>query len=250
MTGEVPFSLADHIVQRSVDSSIILFDSLAVILWICCLLYHKYWRPFYFCIIGYCVYYFVDAILWMQFMNVRWIHSSYNPFLVQLWLQLGPGIIHPSFVILMFESVFGPQRNDIKREFWIVLFLLVQFTPCLLQQSFKFGNLIEVGRTMQSQRWLFVLLAGIGYMILIQQKVSRKNLWLIFMICFGVEGCFELSLYISDIRIASMKTMIVDSIIEFNVGAGLIFYLWKLMMSNYELELMNYKEKDDDSKLV
>ena len=243
-------SLTDHLVQRSVDSSIIVFDSIAVLVWILCLLYHKHRRALYFCIIGYTVYYFVDAIVWMQFMNVRWIHSPYNPYLVQLWLQLGPGIIHPSFVILMFESTFGPERTSIKREFWVILFILVQFTPCLLQQSFKFGSVIEVGRSMQSQRWLFVLLAGIGYMVLIQQQVSRKNLWLIFMICFGVEGCFELSLFISDIRIASLKTMIVDSIIEFNVGAGLIFYIWKLMMSKDELELMKYQDGDDDQKFV
>lgn len=220
----------EHIVQRSVDSSIIVFDVLAVLLWIGCLLYHKQWRPLSFCAIGFVVYYLVDAVIWMKFMGVRWISSKFNPYLVQIWLQLGPGVIHPSFVVLMFEGTFGPNRKNMKREFWILLFLVVQFTPCFLQQSFKFNQLIEVGRNMQSQRWLFFILGALGYFYLIQQQMTPKNLWIVFLICFGVEGCFELSLYISDIRVASIKTMLVDAVLEFNVGAGLIFYLWKCMI--------------------
>lgn len=253
MSSVLATDFAEHLVQRSVDSSIILFDTIAVIIWISCLIYNKQWRPILFCIIGYSVYYLVDAIIWMKLMKVRWIHSTFNPFLVQAWLQLGPGIIHPSFAVLMLESIFRPKRKLVNREFWIVLFVLVQFTPCLLQQSFKFNNIIEVGRTMQTQRWLFVLLGGIGYLYLIWQKVSSSCLFKLFLLCFAIEGCFELSLYISDIRIASIKTMIVDSVIEFNVGAGLIFTMWKALLNKEERELLNcynYKIKDEENSLI
>lgn len=238
-------NITEHIVQRSVNSSIIIFDIIAVIVWIGCLLYTKQYRPFYFCIIGLVVYYIVDAIIWMKFMGVRWIESKYNPYLLEIWLQLGPGVIHPSFAVLMLEGTFGPKRAEVKREFWVLLFILVQFTPCFLQQSFKFSDTIQVGRNMQSQRWLFLVLAILGYFYLIQQKMSVSNLWKMFLICFAVEGCFELSLYISDIRVASLKTMMVDSVLEFNVGAGLIFYLWKCMIPKSERVHMDYGQNSE-----
>ena len=162
-----------------------------------------------------------------------------NPYLVQLWLQLGPGVIHPSFVCLMLEGTFGPYRQTIRREFWFVLFLGVQFVPALMQQTIHFGSLIRISRDMNSQRWIFVLLAVIGYLYLISKHVSIPNLWKLFLICVTVEGCFEVSLYISGIRKATLQTMIVDAIIEFNVGAGLVVVLWRSFYSAEEKSRMS-----------
>lgn len=223
-------NLSEHIVQRSVDASIILFDCVAVLIWIACLIYNKQWRPLYFCGIGFVVYYVVDAVIWMLIMKVRWIDSRYNPYLIQIWLQLGPGVIHPSFAVLMLEGTFGPNRQKVNRSFWALLFLLVQFTPCFLQQSFQWNDRIVIGRNMGSQRWLFVVLSILGYFYLIHLKMNAADLWKCFLIAFSVEGLFELSLYVSDIRVASLKTMLIDSVLEFNVGIGLIFFLWKCMI--------------------
>ena len=58
-----------------------------------------------------------------------------------------------------------------------------------------------------------------------------------------VEGCFELSLYLSEIRQATLETMILDSIIEFNVGAGLIVYLWRCMCTKEERAQMKFNDE-------
>ena len=233
-------NVGDHVVQREVNSSIILFDVIAVLIWIIALIRNKRWIALVFSGIGFALYYFIDAIVWMTWMKSRSIESSMNPYLVQLWLQLGPGVIHPSFVCVMLEGTFGPYRQTIRREFWLVLFLGVQFVPALMQQTFQFGSLIQVSRNMNSQRWIFVLIAVLGYLYLISKHVSVPNLWKLFLICVTVESCFELSLFISGIRKATLQTMIVDSLIEFNVGAGLVVALWRLFYSAEEKSRMSF----------
>ena len=58
-----------------------------------------------------------------------------------------------------------------------------------------------------------------------------------------VEGCFELSLYLSEIRKATLETIILDSVIEFNVGAGLIVFLWRCMYSKEERAQMRFNDE-------
>ena len=244
----------EHIVQREVDSSIILFDAIAVVLWLCALYINKQWKAMMFCGIGFVVYYIVDAIIWMAIMKVRVIESSMNPYLLEIWLQLGPGVIHPSFFCLMLEGTFGPQRKETRRELWIILFIGVQFVPAFLQASIKFHSTIRVCRFMSSQRWLFLLVAVLGYLYLEINHVSGTNMLKIFMYCVMVEGFFELSLLFSGIREATLQTIFIDSILEFNVGAGVIVAIWRALYSKKERILMDFgpevfkqKEEKDPS---
>lgn len=230
----------EHIVQREVDSSIILYDTVAVVIWLCALYMNKQWKAMMFSGIGFVVYYLVDAILWLTIMKVRVIESSINPYLVEVWLQLGPGVIHPSFFCLMLEGTFGPRRKETRRELWIILFIGVQFIPAFLQSSIQFHDVIKICRNMNSQRWLFVLVAVIGYLYLAINRVSGINLWKIFLYCVIVEGFFEFSLLFSGIRVASLQTIFIDSILEFNVGAGIIVALWRSMYSEKERALMDF----------
>lgn len=230
----------EQIVMREVNGSIIFFDVLAVTIWIIALVHYRQWRALIVAGIGFIIYYLVDAILWMTIMGIRSIETTnnINPYLVQIWLQLGPGIIHPSWVILMLEGTFGPNKHDVKREFWIILFILVQFTPAFAQQSIKCGGQIMIMRNMQSQRWVFILIGCLGYLLLVYRHLSAKDLQKIFLICTSVETCFELSLLLSDIRKASFQTVFVDCIIEFNVGAGVVFELWSHLLSKKEREFL------------
>lgn len=226
----------EHVVMREVNSSIILYDAVAVMIWIGALISNKQWRALKLSFIGFLVYYVVDAIIWMSFMKVRVIESTnhINPYLIQIWLQLGPGVIHPSWVVLMFEGTFGPKKGETRREFWVLLFLLVQFTPAFMQQNLTFGGQIVIARNMQSQRWLFILIGLLGYLYLVYRRVSVKCLWQLFLICTSVETCFEVSLLVSDIRKATLQTIIIDSVIEFNVGAAIILEVWRKLMSKGE----------------
>ena len=230
----------ENIVQREVDSSIILFDVIAVALWLYALYANKQWTAMKFCGIGFVVYYVVDAIIWMAIMKVRVIESSINPYLVEIWLQLGPGVIHPSFFCLMLEGTFGPRRKEVKREFWIILFIGVQFVPAFLQSSFCFYDTIKISRNMNTQRWFFVLVAVLGYLYLEKNRVSGTNMLKIFMYSVIVEGFFEFSLLFSGIRKATFQTIFIDSILEFNVGAGIIVALWRMLYSKDERALMDF----------
>lgn len=230
----------EQIVMREVSGSIIFFDFLAVTIWIMALIRNKQWRALIVAGIGFVIYYLVDAILWMTIMGVRSIETTHNinPYIVQIWLQLGPGIIHPSWVILMLEGTFGPNKQNMKREFWVILFILVQFTPAFAQQSIKFGGQIMIMRNMQSQRWIFILIGCIGYLFLIYRNVSAKSLFKIFVICTAVETCFELSLLLSDVRKATLQTVFLDCVIEFNVGAGVIVELWRFLLPRKERDFL------------
>ena len=151
----------------------------------------------------------------------------------QHWLSLTPFLL-----ILMLEGTFGPNKHHTKREFWVILFLLVQFTPAFAQQSVKFGGQIMIMRNMQSQRWIFILIGCLGYLYLIYRQVSAKALLKIFVICTSVETCFELSLLLSDVRKATLQTVFLDCIVEFNVGAGIIFELWRFLLPKKERDFI------------
>ena len=235
--------LGDSVVERQVNTSIVLFDVLAVSVWLIALAINNQRRPLLFSGIGFLVYYFIDAIVWMSLMKTRTIQSPFNPYLTELWLQLGPGIIHPSFFCLMLEGTFGPRRKEVRKEFWVTLFIAVQFVPAFMQQSIQLEDTIVVSRTMKTQRWLFILLGVLGYMYLISLHVSVPNLWRICLYSIVVEGCFELSLYLSGIRQASLEAMVLNSVIEFNVGAGLIVYIWRCMCTKEERARMQFNDE-------
>lgn len=151
----------------------------------------------------------------------------------------------------MLEGTFGPQRHTIRKEFWILLFMLVQFTPAFMQKSIKGSFTIFVSRTMDSQRWLFILIALLSYLFLVYKNVTVKNMWKIFFICAGVETCFEFSLFLSDIRNASLKTILIDCVLEFNVGAALVLYLWRGMFPENERQSIDDVLTDaTDDKLI
>ena len=238
--------LGESVVARQVNGSIVFFDAIAVSIWLIALAVNKQKRPLIFSGIGFVVYYFVDAIVWMTLMKTRVVDSPFNPYLVQVWLQLGPGVIHPSFFCVLLEGTFGPQRKEVRKEFWVTLFIAVQFIPAFMQESFQLNTTITIYRDMKTQRWLFVLLGVLGYMYLISLRVSVSNLWKIFLYSVVVEGCFELSLFVSGIRQATLETMILDSVIEFNVGAGLIVFLWRCMCSQEERARMTFDDEACD----
>ena len=247
MSTLISSALSEHTVAREVSSSIILFDTMAVIIWMSVLVYYNKRRAICFALIGFVIYYLVDAILWMTIMKIRWIESAYNRYLIQVWLQLGPGVIHPSFVCMMFEGTFGAKKENEKRELWFLLFLLVQFTPCFMQLQFPGHSTIRVGRTMESQRWIFILVSLLGYLYLVYKNVSVKKLLQIFLICTSVEALFELSLYTSGIRKATLLTIIMDSILEFNVGAAFVVVLWRLFHSEIDRESLDFGPKAFES---
>lgn len=76
-------------------------------------------------------------------------------------------------------------------------------------------------------------------------------MWKIFFICAGVETCFEFSLFLSDIRNASLKTILIDCVLEFNVGAALVLYLWRGMFPENERQSIDDVLTDaTDDKLI
>ena len=220
-----------QIVSREVYFSVVYFDLAAVVLWIALILINKHYRPAIFMAVGYAIYLLVDAVFWMAILKIRVIHSDISPWLIQLWLQLGPGIIHPSWVCLMLEGTFGREedRKRINRTFWTFAFFLVQFCPVFFQQSFHTDDKIVVSRTMDSQRGFFILFGCLGYMYLCYQKVPVKHILTLLLIGFTAEGFFEFSLFLSGVRQESLKTVLFDSLLEFNVGMPYIFILWIMM---------------------
>ncbi|KAK8792044.1 hypothetical protein WA158_005421 [Blastocystis sp. Blastoise] len=230
-------------VSRQLYSSCIYFDIVAVLIWIASVNVNYHWRASLFMAIGFIVYYLVDAVFWMEILKIRIIDSSINPWLLQIWLQLGPGVIHPSWVCLMIEGTFGTKemREKINRTFWTFFFFMVQFCPAFFQLSYHTDDLITVSRTMSSQRGFFILFGCLGYMYLCYQRVSLRDILKLLAIGTTAEGFFEFSLYLSGIRQQSLRTVLFDSLIEFNVGMPYIVIIWILMIKRDQRNDLNFE---------
>jgi hypothetical protein len=187
--------------------------------------------PILFSAIGLVVYYLVDFGYWYSYAGTRHISGPVEAPLLLLWVSMTPGVVHPSWAILMLEGVFLGSRRIREMLLWTMLFFSVQTLPAFIQPLLNVDErLITTTRDMTNGRFIMLLLCLIGYAYMWYKNIPRRVLLKIALIGAVVEGVFEFALTFSGIRPSGLSVFLFDSVFEFNCGMVLLFQLWQLTL--------------------
>lgn len=230
--------MADYsIVTRTFGMDFIYLDLIFLALWIGFLTYKRYWKPIVWGIIGWLVYLLTDFYIWYTVMHSRTYTGPVNPNLFFLWFCFSPGFVQFSYVALMLE-----KRNW--RDIWLstlIFYVGWTFVSVGSQLIPWDDRIIEVARNMNEarQRLTFGLMTIgnliIAFILYYFKKIRLQDILYLFVVGTLVEFCLEFTLAISGIRLGqetwSFLLMVVNTLIEFNMGIVLMYIVLSLIFN-------------------
>jgi hypothetical protein len=220
------------IVARTLNADFIWLDLIFLTIWITTLARKKYWIPIAWGILGWWVYVFTDYYIWYTVMESRHYIGPFNDVLFFQWFCFSPGFVQFSYVAVMFE-----KRNLREILLWTGIFYLGWTLVGVGSQLLPIDDrIIQVWRDMNadSQRVTFTIMTIINVVIAVllwqAKKIRLEDVGYLFLIGTLVEFCLEFSLAVSGIRMQqgtwSPTLMLVNTLIEFNMGIVLMFLIW------------------------
>ncbi len=224
--------MTEAVVARTIGIDFIYLDLLFITIWVSFLIKRKYWTPIKWGLLGWIIYIFVDYVYWYLITQTRHYTGPLDPFLFFLWFCVSPGFVQFSYVIVMFE-----KRNKRELIFWTLLFFIGWTLVSVGSQILPINDtLIEVYRDMniENQRFNEVIMVLINIVIAAalyyKKKLRLEDILFLFLVGTLVEFGLEFTLSVSGIRQEqggwSLITMIVNTLIEFNLGIILMYLLW------------------------
>ncbi|MFX1502802.1 MAG: hypothetical protein ACFFDH_17710 [Promethearchaeota archaeon] len=243
--------MMDSVVTRTFGMDFIYFDLIFLSIWIFFLIKKKYKIPILWGLAGWLAYIIADYILWYLILQTRTYSGPLNSLLFFLWFCFSPGFVMFSYVFVMFE-----KRNLKELFFWTFLFYMGWILIACGSQVIPLDDrIIEVSRDMNvaNQRLNETIMVLINILIALilylKKKLRFEDILYIFLVGTLVEFTLEISLAISGIRQAqgtwSFILLIINTLIEFNLGIVLMYLLWvlfKIKRYKYYYYQMSYKD--------
>jgi len=174
-------------------------------------------------LIGGLVYFVVDYGIFYRLLGTRVVRGA-DPFWFLLWLSLSYGFTNIAWIWLLLD-------RDGHAVEWSLLIILGWVTVALLSQGFGAGfAVISIQRGTSAYHGVMALIMAVGYGILILRNLrvppgERVNLLWLLAIGIGVQLSWEFVLLISGIRPAGLAPLVVNSLIETNMGMPYFYFL-------------------------
>lgn len=167
------------------------------------------------------VYFLVDYGIFYQLLGTRHIEGA-NPFWFLLWLSMSYGFTNFAWIWLLLD-------RDGHAVEWSLLPILGWVTVGELSQNFgsQFAE-ISIWRGTGSYHGIMALILCVGYLYIIISNLNGQEkiniLWLL-SIGIGVQFSWEAALLISGIRPVIWQPIVVNSLIETNLGIPIVYYI-------------------------
>ncbi|NHJ20184.1 MAG: hypothetical protein EAX91_04510 [Candidatus Lokiarchaeota archaeon] len=224
--------MTTSVVARTIGIDFIYFDIIFITIWVFFLIKKKYWTPILWGLVGWIIYIFVDYVYWYLITQTRHYIGSINPFLFFVWFCFSPGFVQFSYVIVMFE-----KRNRKELLFWTLLLYIGWTLVAVGSQIIPLNDaIIKVYRDMNvdNQRLNELILVLINIVVAtilyFKKKLRLEDILYLFLVGTLVEFALEFTLSVSGIRQEqggwSFLTMIINTLLEFNLGIILMYLLW------------------------
>jgi len=228
-------------VGRIFGIDFIYFDLMLVTVWMALLFVRKRYKEFFFGLFGYGVVQFVDAVIWYTIKGTRIIDTGgvIGPHVFLTYFSFTYGMIMFSFAPLMFNK----KIHFVEKLMWAGLMYCGLLAIGLMSKYIVWDDrIININRDMGNARTKQIIMASVGYAILLIWKILSEFLdgfpWNIMKNIpywyFGiliVTGIFihfsmESTLMIAGIRPIDWEVLAVNSVLEFNTGIPILFGLW------------------------
>ncbi len=245
------YSIFTIIPTRHFNVLYVVLDTLFILVLLGLLWWKKKKSTFYFALFGGILYFLVDYGYFYYISHTRtvMIHdqvcNGFQTGAILLWMSLSYGITNFAFIWLCVK------KDEYVKEF---LFLIVGWwliVPSL--SSLGGGATITTSRTTLAYHgWMAVILA-IGYLAIILynfsvEKNKRISLFWLNAIGIGVQFAWEFALLINGIRpmnAFSIQTIVINSLIETNLGMPIIYGIYILYKKRYQS--IQFKTKQEVS---
>ncbi|MFX1567186.1 MAG: hypothetical protein ACFFCV_02330 [Promethearchaeota archaeon] len=243
--------MANAVVTRTFGIDFIYLDLIFLFIWIYFLIKKKYCLSITWGLCGWLIYIFTDYILWYLIIHTREYTGVLNPFLFFLWFCFSPGFVQFSYVFTMFE-----KRNSKDLIMFTIIFYLGWILVGVSSQILSIDNrIIEVSRDMNianqriNELVMVIVNIVIAMVLFFKKNLRLEDILYLFIVGTLVEFSLELSLSVSGIRQAqgawSVELMIINSLLEFNLGIILMYLVWvpfKIKKYRHYHFQMSYKD--------
>jgi hypothetical protein len=182
---------------------------------------------------GSLIYFLVDYGIFHLALGTRTVDGA-NTAALLLWLSISYGLTNFAWIWLWLD------RDGHALE-WSVLIISAWIATALLSQNFGTGlPVISIQRGTSSYHGVMALLLFVGYAILIIYNLKNRtrpekkiNIAWILAIGILVQFSWEAVLLITGIRATGIMPLIVNSLLETNMGLPFLFLIHHAVMSKY-----------------
>lgn len=224
---------------RNFNLTYIILDLMFLCVLLGLLIYKKKYVTVAWSIFGGLLYFAVDFGLFYLVHGSRQVFVNGNEqditgvMWVLLWMSISYGITNFAFIWLCLD-----KDKDLKE--WLILIIGWWLVAPSLQHIYLSSTTVTTLRTTNEYHFIMALMLVVGYMFLIIRNLATKkekiNLLRLNIIGISVQFCWEFALLINGIRPmdnASIMTLLVNSVIETNLGMPYIYYIYKFISKRY-----------------
>jgi hypothetical protein len=215
----------DFVVARTFSSLYVVLDVLWLSIFAGILLYFKKRTAVVVGVAMGVVYFLVDYGVFYQLLGTRQITGA-DPFWFLLWLSMSYGFTNFAWIWVLLD-------RDGHAVEWSLLPILGWVTVGQLSSNFGSGfPEIAISREVGPYHGVMATILLVGYLIVTIRNLSGREkvniLWLL-AIGIGVQFAWEACLLINGIRPATWQPIVINSLIETNLGIPYIYYIHRFV---------------------
>ena len=181
------------------------------------------------------IYFAVDYGIFFLLLKTRVITGA-DPLWFLLWLSMSYGFTNFAWIWILLDK----EGNKIE---WSVLTITGWLAIATLSQNFGAGfPVISIYRGTSSYHGIMALILAIGYIYLIIRNLraepgNKVNLLPLLAIGIGVQFSWEFVLLVTGIRPIGFMPLIIDSLIETNMGMPYLYLIHRAICRRFDENL-------------
>lgn len=226
---------------RNFNLLYIILDSIFILVLIGLMVYQKKYVTLIWSLIGGVLYFIVDyggfyALSHSRVVTVNGVSAEAYTALVLLWMSLSYGITNFAFIWLCLK------KDKYLKEYLILIVGWWLVAPSIA--SLGGESTIQTFRTTGKYHGFMAVALVVGYLGLIIYNIVNKkrvvNILLLNLIGINVQFCWEFALLVNQIRPMnenSIMTLLVNSVIETNLGLPYMYLIYVFVSRKYNDDL-------------
>lgn len=213
----------DIIPSRVFSPLYIVFDCIFLVSFSLLLFASKRRRALVFGLLGGILYFIVDYGIFYLALGARVVTGAPTG-LFLFWLSMSYGLTNFAWIYLMLS------RDSYRKE-WSAFIFFYWIAVALMAQNFgsDMGR-ISIYRTTGAYHGVMALILIVGYAIVLYMNVFKKqNIDIAYLLFIGitVQLGWETALLVTGIRQSGLETLVINSLIETNLGLPYLYFIHK-----------------------
>ncbi|MCT4469976.1 hypothetical protein [Mycoplasma sp. HS2188] len=225
--------IPNNIPSRQMNLTLVILDIIFLVFLYALIIYKKKYMSAIFSFVGGILYFIVDWGIFYKALGQRVVIGA-NPFWFLLWLSMSYGTTNFLLIWLAIKK----DKHLLHFAFIIAIWWICSPLISRLQPN---AQQIIIWRETGKYHWVMAAMLVLGYFALITYNLVTKQsqLPIIRMLIIGisVQFAWELALMINGIRKLQWGPIIIDSLIETNLGIPYIYLIWKSLSKRWNENL-------------